>query len=159
MGDFPSNVGPPVGVGLESRAVNQNSSVSVLVYSEHKYISDSGTLLIYNEQKYISDSGSFNVDSTNTAVPKIISLVQRVNTNIGDVVGTIYNTTGGIITLIAIRYSDVGSSGPFVNSTVLTTDPAYILPNGTPAGQAFNVPIGIGAIISGNIWIQMEINF
>jgi hypothetical protein len=100
------------------------------------------------------------LDSSNTAVPRITNMVQRVDENIGDLSGKIYNSTGNPITLVSVQYSSVGITGPWTNTTVLSGDPAYNLPNGDASGQAFNIPFeGIADDFVGDLWFRIEISY
>lgn len=127
----------------------------------YSYESGGPAVLILEKRResYDRNPAVGTLDSSDTAVPRIDNFVQRIDENIGDLSGIIYNSTGNPITLVSVSYSVVGDTGPFSAATVLSGDPAYILPNGNPSGQAFNIPIEITENITGDIWIEIEINY
>jgi len=95
-----------------------------------------------------------------TAVPRIESMAQREEENVGDLVGKIYNSTGSVITLVSVQYSTVSIDGPWVSATILSDDDNYSFPPiGTAAGTAFNIPFWIAAEFSGNLWMRVEISY
>ncbi len=111
-------------------------------------------------ESYYPSPALADVDSTGTAVPRIESMTQREDENTGDIVGKIYNSAGGAITLVSLQYSTVGITGPWVSTTIISDDDNYSFPAiGTAAGTAFNIPFGISAEFSGNLWMRIEISY
>lgn len=109
-------------------------------------------------EAYPQTMGLGTIDSSDTAAPHIENMVQRAGENIGDLSGKVYNSTGGVITLVEVQYSQVSVAGPWYNVTVLNSDAAYIFPNGTPAGEAFNVPFELSGF-TGDTWMRIEISY
>jgi len=142
-----------------SRLRGTTALISAKKTSSYESVGPAVLILFEKRESYERNPAVAAIDSTNTAVPRIENLVQRADENIGDLTGKIYNSTGNPITLVGVSYSVVGDTGPFTAVTILTTDPAYSLPNGNPSGQAFNIPIEITEDITGNIWIQIEISY
>ena len=128
---------------------------------QHSYYAGGYAPLIIEKKResYERVVGIGTLDSTNTAVPRIEDMTQRVGENIGDLSGKIYNSTGNPISLVEVEYSQVSISGPWLTLVVLSGDPAYNLPNGNPAGQAFNIPFEITDEFTGDIWMRIEISY
>ena len=167
MGNYPQINGPSVPIGLNSKASNLTHGVTVLVYSDKKYHSESGTILVYTERKYgPSEAQSFSIDSTNTIAAAVTSLTQRVNpTNltpyyIGDLVGVVYGSGGydGLAISLALVEKASSLSGPWTTLTPIVSDPSYVFPaTATIAGSPFNIPIEPEDWSSGTLYIRVTI--
>ena len=108
---------------------------------------------------YARELGLVTVDSSNTIVAIVENYLQRPGNNEGDLSGKIYNTNGANISLVDVEYSQVSESGPWLPLTILSGDPLYSFPAaGTPAGQAFNVPVEITDSYTGDVWFRLTIN-
>jgi hypothetical protein len=128
---------------------------------QFSYYSTGPTPLIIEKKResYQRVVGIGTVDSSSTAVPRIESMVQRADENIGDLGGKIFNSTGGSVSLVTVEYSQTSISGPWLSLAILSSDSAYSFPNGTPSGEAFNIPVEITDEYTGNIWMRIEINY
>jgi len=118
-------------------------------------------LLWKDGQGYPQEPGPpVDVDTSVIVEPRITNFTQRVGTNVGDLVGNVYNTTGAPITLVSVEVSTTGAAGPWEPCDILFTDGAYVFPTtGDADGEPFNVPIQINVVFAGYVYFKIEISY
>ncbi len=118
-------------------------------------------LLIFSNQKADAFQAHFDLNSTVLVAVRIENAPQRTGENIFDIDGKVYNTTANPVTLESIEYSVKGDSGPWLPTTILTSDPLYSFPTvGTPAGEAFKAPVEIASPPDfPQVWFRLKMTY
>ena len=108
---------------------------------------------------YQSEGPPASIDTSIVVAIRIQNYTQRPFSNIGVVAGKVFNTEGIPVTLKRIGVA-LDIAGPFTDADILTSDPEYVFPAiGSPAGEAYTVPILIPILVSDYLYLEIEMEY